>query len=138
MVKAVSDSLKQKSVPKVSQSITYGKSDYRYWKAKVFKNSFMVNGEKYQQDEYSVKFQFKGRRERFNLYNANKELAAKKACEIFSLLIQQGWDSVIEKYKSSSSGKIELCRFCSTMLILISAYSFMFVNAVLIVDSKCC
>jgi len=107
MVKAVSDSLKQKSVPKVSQSITYGKSDYRYWKAKVFKNSFMVNGEKYQQDEYSVKFQFKGRRERFNLYNANKELAAKKACEIFSLLIQHGWDSVIEKYKSSSNGKIE-------------------------------
>ena len=107
MVKAVSDSLKQKKCPKSVPIYYLWKSDYRYWKAKVFKNSFMVNGEKYQQDEYSVKFQFKGRRERFNLYNANKELAAKKACEIFSLLIQQGWDSVIEKYKSSSNGKIE-------------------------------
>lgn len=104
--KAVRGSLAQKSVPKVSQSRQYGKSDWRYWKEKIFKNSFQVHDGFYEQGVFSAKIQYKGRRERINLCLANKELAARKACEIYMFLTTNGWDDTLEKYKPGVDGKI--------------------------------
>ena len=84
----------------------FGKSDWRYWKEKVFKNSFQVKDGLYEQGVYSAKIQHKGRRERINLYQSNRELAARKACEIYMFLTANGWDETLEKFKPGIDGKI--------------------------------
>jgi hypothetical protein len=49
---------------------------------------------------YSVKIQHRGRRETFNLNSLNRELAAKKAVEVYLVVISEGLDSAYDRFKS--------------------------------------
>jgi len=46
--------------------------------------------------------QHRGRRESFNLSYSNKELAAKKAVDIYKVVISEGFDSACERFKSKN------------------------------------
>ena len=77
---------------KVSKSVRFGKSDFRYWKSRLFKNSYTRDGVSHSQADYSVKIQFDGKRETFNLNISNKDLASKKAVKIYQSLLNEGMD----------------------------------------------
>ena len=46
--------------------------------------------------------QHRGRRESFNLSYSNKELAAKKAVDIYKVVIAEGFDLACERFKSKN------------------------------------
>lgn len=91
-----------KQVDKVSKAKVYGKTDFRYWKHRIFKNTYTRGGARHELASYSVKIQHRGRRESFNLSYSNKELAAKKAVEIYILVLSEGFETACEKYKSKN------------------------------------
>ncbi|MDA7757675.1 tyrosine-type recombinase/integrase [Opitutales bacterium] len=91
-----------KQIEKVSKAKVYGKTDFRYWKNRIFKNTYTRGGAKHELASYSVKIQHRGRRESFNLSYSNKELAAKKAVEIYVLVLSEGFENACEKYKSKN------------------------------------
>ena len=91
-----------KQIDKVSKAKVYGKTDFRYWKNRIFKNTYTRDGVKHELASYSVKIQHRGRRESFNLNYSNKELAAKKAVEIYMLILSGGLDHASEKFKSKN------------------------------------
>ena len=87
---------------KVSKSVRFGKSDFRFWKSRLFKNSYTRDGVSHSQADYSVKIQFDGKRETFNLNISNKDLASKKAVKIYQSLLNEGMDKTCEIYKSQT------------------------------------
>lgn len=91
-----------KQINKVSKAKVYGKTDFRYWKNRIFKNTYTKDGVKHELASYSIKIQHRGRRESFNLNFSNKELAAKKAVEIYVLVLSEGFESACNKYKSKN------------------------------------
>ena len=48
-------------------------------------------------EDWSVRIQWRGRRETFNLKTPNKAAAAAKAKEIYSILVGSGWDAIPTK-----------------------------------------
>jgi integrase len=95
-----------KSVQKVSNqkssSRNHGKTDVRYWREAVFQPSYTRNGSRRKLDQYAVKLQSVGRRETFPLGTANREIAARKAKEIYFYLRSHGWDETLLKFKPKS------------------------------------
>ncbi|MDB4627188.1 tyrosine-type recombinase/integrase [bacterium] len=75
----------------------FAKTDVRYWKEKVFKRD---RGGSVDRD-FTVQVQFRGRREKLPLGTPNKEVAAKRACDIYSTLHAEGWKPVLQKWKPS-------------------------------------
>lgn len=75
-----------------------------YWRDRVERTvsaSGSVNG------DYSVRMVYQKRRVRFPLNVANKDAAALKAAQIFSYLLQNGWDETIAEFKPESKPKLE-------------------------------
>ena len=88
-------------------AIRYSKSDFRYWKTKVFFNTYTYKGKKFKQSDYSVRFSEDSQRHSFSLGTGNKDEAARKAREIFLFRELNGWESTLEKYKSKGEQKVE-------------------------------
>src|SRR5690348_399149 len=80
---------------------TFGKTDLRYWHQVIFKPTYKKDGRTVEVDHWSVRIQWRGRRELFSLNTSNKTAAAAKAKEIYALLIGAGWDAALAKYKPS-------------------------------------
>ena len=87
--------------------IRYSKSDYRYWKTKVFFNTYTYKGKKFKQSDYSVRFSEYFQRHTFGLGTGNKDEAARKAREIFLFRELNGWEPTLEKYKPKGEQKVE-------------------------------
>ncbi len=68
------------------------KTDARYWleKNRLFRD---------RSPDYSCRFTYKGRRERFCLKQPNKKVAASIAAEIYGHLLAHGWDETLRRYK---------------------------------------
>ena len=75
----------------------FAKTDVRHWKEKVFKRD---RGGSVDRD-FTVQVQYRGRREKLPLGTTNKEVAAKRACDIYSTLHAEGWKPVLQKWKPS-------------------------------------
>lgn len=88
-------------------SIRYSKSDYRYWKTKVFFNTYTYKGKNFKQSDYSVRFSEEKQRHTFSLGTANKDDAARKAREIFLFRELNGWKTTLEKFKPKGEQKVE-------------------------------
>ena len=67
-----------------------------FWRKKVFKPMGRGGVES---PHYSARIGHLKRRERFPLFTPNKEAAATKAAQIFSYLLEHGWEPTLEKYK---------------------------------------
>jgi len=87
------------------RSANFSKTDVRYWQDAIFKPTYKRNGQTVEVEDWSVRVQWRGRRETFNLKTPNKATAAAKAKEIYMLLVGAGWDAAFEKFKPEMARK---------------------------------
>jgi len=90
--------MNKKSVQEVSKQ-KFSKTDSRYWKARLFKNSFTRGDDRRETADFCVKIAHAGRRETVNLRTSNAEAAAGKARDFYRLLLSDGWDAAVALYK---------------------------------------
>jgi hypothetical protein len=90
----------QKSVQETSKR--HGKTDVRYWTARLFKPWYTRDGQRFELDTYAIKIQLRGRRETFNLGTPNKAAAAAWARDIYCYLSANGWEATRAKFKPES------------------------------------
>ncbi len=83
----------------MSKVNNYSKSDARYWKSRLYRNTYTENGLKRKVEEYSIKMQWRGKRVNFPLGSKNKEVASRKAAEIYNNVRSTGWDEALRIYK---------------------------------------
>lgn len=101
--------LNEKSVQEVSKQNPghRAKSDMRHWQEKLFQPSYTRGGTTRYVAEWSIKLQYRGQRETFNLGTANKTAAAAKAKQIHTMLtsVAGGWDATLAKFKPDMNSK---------------------------------
>jgi len=81
----------------------FSKLDTRYWKDRLFRNSFTRNSMKYETTDWCVRIARNGRRETFNLETPNREHAAKKAHAIYGSLISSDWETTLKCFKPTDT-----------------------------------
>lgn len=77
----------------------FAKTDCRYWKTRLFKNSNVRNGIRYYGAHWCIKIKHGGRRETVNLRTANQAAAAQRAAEFFKGLLRRGWGDMLAEWK---------------------------------------
>ena len=88
-----------------SPAQTLSRTKVAYWRTRLEK----VKSKKgTSSPDYSVRVVFKNKRVRFPLHTSNKESAASKAAQIFTFLIENGWEDTIEKYKPQTKKSTEV------------------------------
>jgi hypothetical protein len=99
--------LNEKSVQEVSKQNPgrFPKSDMRHWKEKLFRQSYTRDGETRLIADWSVKLQWRGRRETFNLHTSNQSAAAATAKEVYTMLAGAGWEATLAKFKPDMKRK---------------------------------
>jgi integrase len=75
------------------------KMSANYWTSRVYFHRQSIGLE----SDYSVSIQFKGRRERFKVGTANREIAGRIASEIYRSLSSFGWARTVAVYKKHQS-----------------------------------
>jgi integrase len=88
----------KKSGPKTSQR-KYSKTDPRYWVEALYKPTYKRAGQTHTLNDWVVRIQWRGRREKFNLRTPNKTTASARAANIYKTLVSAGWDAAIGKFK---------------------------------------
>src|SRR5215472_15967798 len=78
------------------------KSDTRYWEKAIFRETYRHKGQVILTENYSVKIQRDGRREKFSLGNLDKHGAALKAREIYDYAQAHGIEKACAQYKAGS------------------------------------
>ena len=93
-------------VAKLKRQVALGgklaKTDARYWAARLFKNSYTKEGDVQQTRTFCARIALSGRRETFNLGTPNKDAGARRAVEIYTSLLANGWEDTLAKYKPKS------------------------------------
>jgi hypothetical protein len=77
----------------------FSKTDPRYWHEALFKPTYKRAGQTLSVNDWVVRIQWRGRREKFNLKTPNRATAAAKARDIYTTLVAAGWDTALEKFK---------------------------------------
>lgn len=77
----------------------FGKTDARYWKTRLYRNSCTRDGKRYFVAHWCIKIAHGGRRETVNLRTANQAAAAQKAAEFYKGLMRRGWDEMLAEWK---------------------------------------
>jgi integrase len=89
---------------------SFGKADVRYWYDAIFKPKYTRHEQTFEIEDWSVRIQWRGRRETFNLKTPNKAAAAAKAKDIYTMLVGTGWDATLERFKPEM-----VCKSVSTL-----------------------
>ena len=71
------------------------KQDPKYWRNRLFKCRYTYKGKQFEVRNWSVKIQHLGRRRTFPLESSRRTQAAAEACELYRVLVAQGWESAI-------------------------------------------
>jgi integrase len=77
----------------------FGKTDARYWKSRLFRNTYGHGSARGETADWCIKLKHLGRRETINLRTGNAEAAAAKAREFYRTLVSGGWDAALATYK---------------------------------------
>lgn len=88
-----------KSVQEVSKQKSTSKMDVRYWKPRVYRNSFTRDGARSETADWCIKLAHGGRRETINLRTSNADAAAGRARDVYRAVIADGWDRALQIYK---------------------------------------
>lgn len=97
-----SDLTRAKSGREVAEggiSYQFPKTDFRYWEKVVFKHAYPEDGKRIKSKYFSVRIGWQGRRHSFPLGLANQRESAKKAKEIYSMLVEYGWEATLARFK---------------------------------------
>lgn len=90
--------MNSKSVQEVSKP-KYGKTDARYWKSRLYRNTYTRDGERVETADFCMKLAHAGRRETINLRTSNAEAAAAKARDLYQAVVKSGWPAALAIYK---------------------------------------
>ena len=77
----------------------FPKTDFRHWERKVFRHSYLEDGVRVLAKTYSVRIAYRGLRHSFPLGLSNLRESAKKARDIYIMIIGQGWPETISHFK---------------------------------------
>jgi len=80
----------------------FPKADIRFWQRAVFRQPYVVNGQRRLTKEWYARVQFQGKRAFFPLGTPNRAAAAAKARDMFLFLTVNGWPLTLVKYKPRS------------------------------------
>ena len=80
----------------------FPKADIRFWQRAVFRQPYVVNGQRRLTKEWYARLQFQGKRAFFPLGTPSRAAAAAKARGIFLFLTVNGWPLTLVKYKPRS------------------------------------
>lgn len=78
---------------------TVSRSHSDYWKSRLFRPSYTRDGQTCEVNDLAIRIQHGGRRETFTLATTNKDAAAIKARDIWTMVKGAGWDAAIAKFK---------------------------------------
>ncbi len=113
-------------LPGNSSKAAFSKGDARYW---------LVAGRLFKDDsaDYSCRFSVRGRRAQFCLGTSNHREAAKRAAELYALVVAQGWDAGFALYRPDATPRTALatvgtlieaaCRISSARRQTLDAYT---------------
>src|SRR5438270_9484570 len=71
-----------------------GRRDPKYWRSRLFRNTFTYRGRRFQVNHWSVKIQHLGTRKTFSLGADNQAQAAIDACQLYQAIVTGGWRSL--------------------------------------------
>ena len=93
--------MNKKSVQEVSKH-KYGKTDARYWKPRLFRNTYSRDGERAETADWCIKLAHAGRRETVNLRTSNADAAASRARDFYRAVVTTDWTAALAIYKPSA------------------------------------
>jgi hypothetical protein len=75
-----------------AESLTrsFGKTDVRHWKERIFRPVYVRDGQKLESPNWAAEIQHRGRRHRWSLETPNKDAAAAKARDIYLTIVSVG------------------------------------------------
>lgn len=94
--------MNKKSVQEVSKQ-TLSKTDARYWKPRLFRNTYSRDGERAETADWCIKLAHAGRRETVNLRTSNADAAASRARDFYRAVVTTGWTAALAIYKPSAA-----------------------------------
>src|SRR6267142_6349665 len=75
----------------------------KYWRDRMFRNSFTYKGNRFQVSHWSVKIQHLGIRKTFSLQGTVRTEAAAEACQLYKTIVTRGWESAPARGKSKGT-----------------------------------
>src|SRR6266404_4501380 len=78
----------------LKQANLLSKSDPKYWRSRLFRNSFTYNGHRSRVNHWSVKIQQQGIRKTFSLRAGPRDQAAIEACRLYETIVTRGWEGL--------------------------------------------
>ncbi|MBX3742558.1 MAG: tyrosine-type recombinase/integrase [Akkermansiaceae bacterium] len=96
---------------------SYSKSDARYWltPGRLFKNHGAA--------DYSCRISFNGRRSHVSLNTPNHRDAAKKAAELYSKIVSEGWEVGLADYRPEANPGSSTCATVGELIGAVSRLS---------------
>jgi integrase len=91
-----------KRVSSATKSIclrNFAKTDVRYWRERILKPRYSLDGHGHETPNWAVEIQHRGRRHRLSLGTPNREAAASLARDMFLLVHAQGWEAALAHYR---------------------------------------
>lgn len=87
------------------KSISRGKDDVRYWRDRVRQRSFRYKNRTEVSKEWQLRLQFEGQDNWFPLGTDNRDVAARKARDIYRIANAQGIEAAVQRFKPKSGPK---------------------------------
>ena len=75
------------------------KTHLDYWRTRIRRPLYTVNGAIHQAPNFAVELQYRGKRRNWTLGTPNQDAAAARAKEIYLYLQADGWEATIQKYR---------------------------------------
>src|SRR5689334_18010476 len=72
----------------------------RLWERRIFKNTYVRNGQTREVRGWAVRLQWQGTRKTFSLRQPGRRAAAAEARQIHETLLRQGWDAALRLHRS--------------------------------------
>jgi hypothetical protein len=81
------------------------KTKLAYWKSRVFRPTYVQNGQKLTSPNFCVEMQHDGTRHRWSLGPANLDAAASRARAMYLFLVANGWEATRAKYNPDAAAR---------------------------------
>src|SRR5438552_5607705 len=78
--------------------------DAKYWRDRLFRNTFTHQGKRFEVNHWSVKIQHLGTRKTFSLRADNPTQAATEACQLYKTILSRGWERVSKDGNGKPAG----------------------------------
>jgi hypothetical protein len=89
--------------PASACSRTLSKNEPKYWRDRLFRNTFTYRGKTHEVGHWSVKIQHLGTRKTFSLEAIDRQHAALEASKLYKTIVTRGWETVLSANKSNGA-----------------------------------